>query len=132
MKRLLYSSKKTSFVKFLRRALKPLKNNFKKSQMRTESLGKNAWLVRCSSSIFCVINCHYGLLMLLFLSGPGNSGPKCSTLPLPGSTRQPPHLAARGENTPLLPRASMESTDSRIYLTSSEVSFIFYGHVTIC
>ncbi|GFT77495.1 protein still life, isoform SIF type 1 [Nephila pilipes] len=48
------------------------------------------------------------------------SGPKSSTLPLPGSTRQPPHLAARGENTPLLPRASVESTDSRIYLTSSE------------
>ncbi|GBM38457.1 Protein still life, isoform SIF type 1 [Araneus ventricosus] len=49
------------------------------------------------------------------------SGPKSSTLPLPGSTRQPPHLAARGDNTPLLPRASVESTDSRIYLTSSEV-----------
>ncbi|GIY09120.1 protein still life, isoform SIF type 1 [Caerostris darwini] len=49
------------------------------------------------------------------------SGPKSSTLPLPGSTRQPPHLAARGDNsTPLLPRASVESTDSRIYLTSSE------------
>ncbi|CAL1273486.1 unnamed protein product [Larinioides sclopetarius] len=50
------------------------------------------------------------------------SGPKSSTLPLPGSTRQPPHLAARGDNTPLLPRASVESTDSRIYLTSSEMS----------
>ncbi|XP_042906310.1 protein still life, isoform SIF type 1 isoform X4 [Parasteatoda tepidariorum] len=50
------------------------------------------------------------------------TGPKASALPLPGSTRQPPHLAARGESTPLLPRASMESTDSRIYLTSSEMS----------
>ncbi|KAG8188449.1 hypothetical protein JTE90_008015 [Oedothorax gibbosus] len=52
------------------------------------------------------------------------SGPKTSTLPLPGSTRQPPHLAARGDaacsSTPLLQRAPLESTDSRIYLTSSE------------
>ncbi|XP_054711975.1 protein still life, isoform SIF type 1-like [Uloborus diversus] len=52
------------------------------------------------------------------------SGPKTSTFPLPGSTRQPPHLAARGGDTgtPLLSRTSMESTDSRIYLTSSEMS----------